>query len=593
MNWESQIFLFLSASLLRPLLLAAVAAVILAGGRIRHPASRHAVWTAVLIGLLLAPVVSVVAPHWSAPVLPAPRTSTAPPVILIAAPAVTPFPPSGEPIPVPTPTRAPVLLWIYFGGVLAMVAYRLMGWVLLRCIVRRSRPLYAPWLRESSDVTAPVVAGLWRVAVLLPPTWREWSGETRAAVLAHEFAHIRRRDPLVAFLAQCAKCVLWFHPLAWWLDRKLSELAELACDAAALERMPDPGEYARILLEFAGAVNRGRSRVALTGLAMAASSDMRKRIDHAFEYSAAGMKRLAHPRLVLALLGLPLVCLAATTELGHAPVSWQVPAAPVPHVQVPLIAQQVAPQAAAVPAPVSGPHFEKASIEIAGPPVSGELCWGGCGGPGSPYPESQNEITYRHFTLRKILLRAYGVKDSQLIGPSSINAIPYNVAATAPVGATKEQFQLMLQNLLLEQLHLQVHVEKKEFLTGYTLLVADGGPKLQPWEASPNLHESMRGEYVSIPVPDAQGVVHGMILEDIATSLPDFARALGNLLKVPVHDKTGVSGKYVIPYQNIFPGFIDRETYVAGILEPLGLRLEEERGLLDVITVDSFDVAPR
>ena len=62
---------FLEASLVRPLGLVAVAWIVLRVLRIQHPASRHAVWTAVLIGMLLLPIVSVVGPRWTLAVLPA------------------------------------------------------------------------------------------------------------------------------------------------------------------------------------------------------------------------------------------------------------------------------------------------------------------------------------------------------------------------------------------------------------------------------------------------------------------------------------------------------------------------------------------
>src|SRR5215469_9306566 len=70
MTWESYVFEFLMASLARPLWLAAAAWLLLRLLRIRHPTSRHKVWTAVLIGMLLLPEASMIAPHWTLPVIP-------------------------------------------------------------------------------------------------------------------------------------------------------------------------------------------------------------------------------------------------------------------------------------------------------------------------------------------------------------------------------------------------------------------------------------------------------------------------------------------------------------------------------------------
>jgi beta-lactamase regulating signal transducer with metallopeptidase domain len=165
-----------------------------------------------------------------------------------------------------------------------MVTYRVVGWLLLWRVISRSRLLRAR-LRESSDVLTRVAVGVLRPVVILPAGWRAWNTNTLRVVLAHEFAHLRRHDTLVSAMARMAQCVLWFHPLAWWLSRKISDLAELACDAVVLERVDDPAGYSRILLEFADAVNRAGRRVALPGLAMAAGSRMGRRIDQVFELS--------------------------------------------------------------------------------------------------------------------------------------------------------------------------------------------------------------------------------------------------------------------------------------------------------------------
>jgi hypothetical protein len=334
MSWESQGIALLSASIFRPLALAASAWLILRVFRVRHPASRHAVWTAVLIGIFVLPFMSAMTPHWSVPVLP---TKPQAPARQMAGGAhdliAIPISPAGQPASgferppakTPGPAKLPgidtLAIWFYLAGVFAMFAYRVAGWVLLWRVVSRSRRLRVPWLRESADVLSPVAIGVLRPAVLLPESWRGWSADTRSAVLAHEFAHLRRKDTLVAALARLLKCMLWFHPLAWWISRELSELAELACDAAALERVRDPARYSRVLLQFARGVNGAGSRIALPGLAMglamADPSGLSNRIDQVFELSAGTMRRLRRPAAVLALLGLPAMCLAAMVGLGE------------------------------------------------------------------------------------------------------------------------------------------------------------------------------------------------------------------------------------------------------------------------------------
>ncbi len=104
-----------------------------------------------------------------------------------------------------------------------------------------------------------------------PECWREWPRAQLDAVLTHERAHARRRDPLFQWLALFNRAMFWFHPLAWWLERRLSALAEEACDAAVLERGHDPREYSECLLGLARAVQRAGTRVNVVAVAMPGS----------------------------------------------------------------------------------------------------------------------------------------------------------------------------------------------------------------------------------------------------------------------------------------------------------------------------------
>src|SRR4029434_1475028 len=70
MSWESTVLELLSASLVRPFVLVLLAIVVLRAFRVEHPASKHAVWTAVLIGILILPFLSVALPHLEIQALP-------------------------------------------------------------------------------------------------------------------------------------------------------------------------------------------------------------------------------------------------------------------------------------------------------------------------------------------------------------------------------------------------------------------------------------------------------------------------------------------------------------------------------------------
>ena len=58
---------------------------------------------------------------------------------------------------------------------------------------------------ESSDVTVPMTVGAIRPVIVLPMTWKRWEPDTLAAIVAHEAAHVRRRDATIAVVAVSAK----------------------------------------------------------------------------------------------------------------------------------------------------------------------------------------------------------------------------------------------------------------------------------------------------------------------------------------------------------------------------------------------------
>jgi hypothetical protein len=107
--------------------------------------------------------------------------------------------------------------------------------------------------------------------VILPKNWEEWPPQQLDAVLTHEREHVRRRDPLIQRLALVNRALFWFHPLSWWLERKLSVLAEEACDAAVLARGHSAQDYSAYLLDIARSVSRSGSRLGIVGMAMPGS----------------------------------------------------------------------------------------------------------------------------------------------------------------------------------------------------------------------------------------------------------------------------------------------------------------------------------
>jgi hypothetical protein len=99
------------------------------------------------------------------------------------------------------------------------------------------------------------------------------------AVLAHEAAHVRRRDAIVGVAAHLNRCIFWFHPLAWWLERQLAITAEHACDEAAVRATGQVREYAQVLVDLAETVRLTGGRLCLQGVGMDGAGPLERRID--------------------------------------------------------------------------------------------------------------------------------------------------------------------------------------------------------------------------------------------------------------------------------------------------------------------------
>ncbi len=87
-------------------------------------------------------------------------------------------------------------------------------------------------IRESDRIAGPFVLGVFRPVIYLPAGLAE---EERACVLAHEAAHIRRKDHLVKPVCFLAVVLNWMNPLAWAAFRLMGQDMETACDELALE----------------------------------------------------------------------------------------------------------------------------------------------------------------------------------------------------------------------------------------------------------------------------------------------------------------------------------------------------------------------
>jgi TonB family protein len=251
----------------RAALLAICTAAVLHILRVKAARVRHAVWASVVVLMLALPVWTAWGPRAVIRVL-NPATTPA-----MNRPTISTEPFSGQAMSETLHVeQSSVLTWrnslaaAYLLGFFALLARLVIGTVRAHMLVRRAANREG---RLTSDsCAAPVTVGWLKPSVILPDGWRRWPQSRLNAVLTHEDEHARRRDPLVQWLALLNRAVFWFHPLAWWLEQRLSALAEEACDAAVLARGHDPFQYSECLLEMARVVRQSGARVNVVGMAM-------------------------------------------------------------------------------------------------------------------------------------------------------------------------------------------------------------------------------------------------------------------------------------------------------------------------------------
>lgn len=103
----------------------------------------------------------------------------------------------------------------------------------------------------TSLAEGPSVVGWIRPVILLPAaTLMGLTPEQLEAVLAHEFAHIRRYDYLVNILQMVVETLLFYHPAVWWTSSRVRHERELCCDDLAVSLCGDPVCYARALTKL-------------------------------------------------------------------------------------------------------------------------------------------------------------------------------------------------------------------------------------------------------------------------------------------------------------------------------------------------------
>ena len=149
---------------------------------------------------------------------------------------------------------AGILGIVWAVGVAVMLVYWLTTYILLKKRVMLSIPC-GDRVRKGECIESPFVFGLFRPRIYIP---FGLSAQTEECVIAHERAHLKRRDHLVKPFGFFVLSIYWFNPLVWVAYILLCRDIEYACDEKVINDLPheERKAYAYALLECAVAHKR-------------------------------------------------------------------------------------------------------------------------------------------------------------------------------------------------------------------------------------------------------------------------------------------------------------------------------------------------
>ncbi len=241
----------------------------------------------------------------------------------------------------------------------------------------------------------------------------------------------------------------------------------------------------------------------------------------------------------------------------------------------------------------------------------------------------QQTVTFRTAQLIQIIRAAYGVDFDRISGPAWLYDEKYDIVAKVPPGTTKEQSNVMLQNLLAERFKMTLHHVSKEF-SAYELTVAKGGLKLKE-TADPTAQAARPGDvprdaktnsdgFPEIPPGTSgmrgdsrSGVTYLTFrAQPLSVLMFQLAAGLGTITGTNryamghVVDHTGLTGKYDFNLKfagRIGPGGMDSAPSLDAGADPapdifealekqLGLKLTKSTISEDTLVIDHIEKVP-
>ncbi len=227
------------------------------------------------------------------------------------------------------------------------------------------------------------------------------------------------------------------------------------------------------------------------------------------------------------------------------------------------------------------------------------------GNGGTSMGAGEGSASEHNVTLKSLMVVAYRIQDFQISGgPGWTDSDRFDVEAkAADRNATPDQVRLMLQSLLEDRFKLKLHRETRESSI-YALVLDKGGLKMK-------LSADQISEEVNGPSPPGAGPNRGAIrfgkgsLIGNAVTMALFTKMLSGSLDRTIVDKTGLAGRFDLRLQwtpdvgetpfspggDLLPAAADSSgvSIFAAIQEQLGLKLESQKGPVEMFVIDSVE----
>jgi uncharacterized protein (TIGR03435 family) len=251
------------------------------------------------------------------------------------------------------------------------------------------------------------------------------------------------------------------------------------------------------------------------------------------------------------------------------------------------------------------PSFEVASVKPAAPGQRTRFARFLPGG----------NLSVTNMSVRELITTAFQIQPFQISGgPAWLSSEFYDISAKGQEGSARNQIPAMLQSLLADRFALRFHRDTKE-MPVYALVVAKNAGK-----ATPGLTESKEGSCTvrdpAAPMPapapgqppqlfcgsyvgGSRGGVN--LLDAKSISVSQLMPMLSGLLGRAVIEKTGLTGKYDVHFEwtpdqgqiaqiEALPSDVPAGPSIfTALQEQLGLKLESQRGPVEVLVVDHVE----